>query len=58
MWQVHVIDGSGELPPKIIPDIESERNALRVEAGVNINLDHERYYTMVVPQADQPKEID
>lgn len=38
---------TGEVAKRI--ECETERKAERVDGGININLNHEKYYTRIVP---------
>jgi len=52
-WYVHIVEiESGKTEKKIGPSY-SERDAERVERGVNINLDHERYFTCIRSEEEQ-----
>ena len=46
-FEVHIIDRSTNKAIKKL-DGGNERRAEKIERGVNINLDHERFYTTVV----------
>lgn len=46
MYEVRVIDRLSEEVVKRIP-CDSERKAENVDSGLNINLDHDRFYTVI-----------
>lgn len=53
-WFVEVIDGvTGKVEKKLGP--MPERKAEKVEDGLNINLNHERYYTRSYPEGQRPE---
>lgn len=54
-YQVEVIDYTTGKCIKTIP-CESERAADRVDRGVQINLNHERYYTRIAKAQGAPHE--
>ena len=48
MWKVEVVDIETDEVVKTIPCGNSERTADRVSQGIDINLDHERFFSRVV----------
>lgn len=48
---IEVVDEATNSVVKAI-DCASKRQADRIEAGLNINLNHERYFTRIVSQGD------
>lgn len=46
MYEVRVIEYLSEEVVKRIP-CDSERKADKVDSGLNINLDHDRFYTVI-----------
>lgn len=47
MWKVEIVSyDTGEVVKTM--DAESERQADRIDRGVNINLNHEKFFTRVV----------
>ena len=48
---IEVVDETTNSVVKAI-DCASQRQADRIEAGLNINLNHERYFTRIVSQGD------
>jgi hypothetical protein len=56
-WFVEVVAYStlGECAMKRIGPCSSERDAEKVDRGVNINLNHERFYTRIVQDKADPK---
>ncbi|WP_294636575.1 hypothetical protein [uncultured Aquabacterium sp.] len=54
--QVQVIDyQTGEVVERI--DAESARQAERIDAGLNINLNHECFYTRIVSLEKEPTNV-
>lgn len=49
MYVVQIVEHETEKVVKEFPPKASERDADRLERGVNINLDERHYYTRVVP---------
>jgi uncharacterized FlaG/YvyC family protein len=47
MYEVQVIDGATGIVVKHMP-VSSKLKAERVEAGLNINLNHDQFYTQIV----------
>lgn len=53
-WRVEVVEFATEAVVKSI-DCASERSADKVDRGVNINLNHERFFTRVVSSDAAPR---
>jgi hypothetical protein len=52
-WKVQVIScESGEVVKELV--CPNERTANRVDDGLNINLNHEKFYTLVVAPKETP----
>lgn len=54
LWTVEVVERGSDKVVKEIPCGASERAAEKVERGVNINLNHEAFYTRLVSDAAAP----
>lgn len=53
-WQVEVRRYGDDGVEKVFGPYPRERNAERVEGGLNINLNHEAFYTVIVPLTARP----
>lgn len=47
-WWVELVESPGDVVVKRLGPFPSERMAEKCERGVNINLNHERFYTRTV----------
>ena len=45
-YEVRIMQHGVDEPVKVMP-ASSERSADRIDSGVNINLNHEEYYTLI-----------
>lgn len=53
VWTIEVVEYSGGRVVKQITCDHGERQADRIERGLNINLNHDRFYTRVIPPDDK-----
>jgi len=55
MWIVQIVEYESKQVVKIFKPQATEHAADRLDRGVNINLDHERFFTEVVQVKDNSK---